>query len=177
MKSIFAIAATALMLVSVTQATPTNVITKSMGIKLDGNTDPFAMNGFKLTGKESNIKDVHYIEGNIRPELKPKRNEKHIILLSRDQFLLPKNIKCYILPLQKCSSTYKTYSKTLKELEVIKKVEWYCFTEEKDDYKVFILNFDNTIPVNKGLINVQNTNEFILQQILKNSVMLPKTPI
>ncbi|KAI9591820.1 hypothetical protein BDF19DRAFT_453576 [Syncephalis fuscata] len=148
MKSIFAITTTALMLVSVTQVTPANgmpglfgtkpapvpgVTGKFMGIKLNGETDPFTMHDLKLIGKESNIKGVHYIDGMqredpirlacgstsntenyalqvyedlLKSKLSYETHENFEFMLPKGQFILPGHVKCYILPYKECESKY-----------------------------------------------------------------------
>ncbi|KAI9594488.1 hypothetical protein BDF19DRAFT_445012 [Syncephalis fuscata] len=134
------------MLVSVTQVTPANGMpglfgtkpdpvpdaTEFMNIKLDGETDPFAIYDLKLIGKESNIRGVHYIDGMQRKDpiqlacgstsntkttpfkytrqdlLKSKFFE---IMLPKGQFILPGHVKCYILPYKKCDPQYNPVSK------------------------------------------------------------------
>ncbi|KAI9595079.1 hypothetical protein BDF19DRAFT_443386 [Syncephalis fuscata] len=147
MKSIFAITTTALMLVSVTQITPANGmpglfgtkpdpvpdVTEFMGIKLNGETDPFTMHDLKLIGKEFNIKGVHYIQGEwnnehirlacgstlntenyaiqvyedlLKSKLSYETNEYFEVMLPKWQFILPGHVKCYILPYKECESKY-----------------------------------------------------------------------
>ncbi|KAI9593700.1 hypothetical protein BDF19DRAFT_415246 [Syncephalis fuscata] len=168
-----------------------------MGQKNKNTDSPFIKKNIKFTNTPYKVNGVYYIKGtqNKGPitlacksdtivensAFKSLKENSKLLEKYSSLIAIPKEIitfsgnKCYVLPGQ-CAKTYKQFTKVFTSDKDLEKIEtlWrkiaddICIDKnELGEYVPYFINFNNAIPVEKGIISIRETNEFVTNESLR----------